>query len=192
MGKVSDQITQFTETYSSIVVGMHKDISQYRKEVQSLTQNSNNKTLEENLYRIYNSAKQLAETNNNISSKIEDKKSEIERFYREIAGSARRIKLISEEVDKANVKIDELSLKVSRSLEDLSRLNTSLVVEKGKNISLRSDITNINLSLAIKTSEIESLNSALENQAKQLYTQKLLLIGGLSLLVFILLLTIIL
>lgn len=192
MGKVSDQITQFTETYSSIVVGMHKDISQYRKEVQSLTQNSNNKTLEENLYRIYNSAKQLAETNNNISSKIEDKKSEIERFYREIAGSARRINLISEEVDKANVKIDELSLKVSRSLEDLSRLNTSLIVEKGKNISLRSDITNINSSLAIKATEIESLNSAIENQAKQLYTQKLLLIGGLSLLVFILLLTIIL
>lgn len=189
MGKVSDQITQFTETYSTIVVGMHKDINQYRKEVQSLTQNSNNKTLEENLYRIYNSAKQLAETNNNISSKIEDKKSEIERFYREIAGSARRINLISEEVDKANTKIDELNLKVLRSLDDLSRLNTNLVVEKGKNISLRSDITNINSALAIKASEIESLNSAIENQAKQLYTQKLLLIGGLSLLVFILLLT---
>ena len=61
MGKVTDQINQFTETYTSIVVGMHSDINQYQREVKALQ--SKNIDLELNLYKILNDAKRMEQSN---------------------------------------------------------------------------------------------------------------------------------
>ncbi|MBI6115965.1 hypothetical protein [Salegentibacter maritimus] len=197
MGKVSDQINEFTQTYSAIVVGMHSDMNQYRREVKSLQ--DKNIAFEENMYRILSGAKKMEQSNLQISNKIEDRKSEIENFYREIAGSARRIKVISEDVEKATNVVEQLNLKVSQSHTDFSQLKTRLIEEQGKTIQLRSELSKLNSDLSTASTkignqheELRELKKIIKDQHDQLSTHKLLIIGCFGLIAFILVLTIVL
>ncbi len=167
MGKVADQINQFTETYSAIVVGMHSDMNQYRREVTSLKQNTG--ALEEKLYQIVSGAKHLEQSNLKISSKIEDRKSEIENFYREIAGSVHRIKIIGEEVDKATSLVEILKNLVNQSVREIKKVDTRLTDEESKNLQLATVVDNLNLKLGQALNDINRLSLKLvEEQGKNI------------------------
>lgn len=167
MGKVADQINQFTETYSAIVVGMHSDMNQYRREVTSLKQNTG--ALEEKLYQIVSVAKQSEQSNLKISSKIEERKSEIENFYKEIAASVHRIKSIGEDVDKATSLVEILKNLVNQSVREIKKVDSRLAVEENNNVQLTTVVDNLNLKLGQALNDINRLSLKLvEEQGKNI------------------------
>lgn len=190
MGKITDQINQFTETYTSIVVGMHSDINQYRREVKALQ--SKNIDLELNLYKILNDAKSIEQSNLQTAENIENKKAEIKDLYEEIASSVKRINTISSEIEKATGLVDSLNLKVVQTVNDIGKLNKRILEEQGKNLSLKTDFENLDSKLQQATQDLDDLRQKNKEQDEQITTQKMLIIGGFFLLVFILALTILL
>ncbi|MCM8568882.1 hypothetical protein NE848_05805 [Gramella jeungdoensis] len=176
---------------------MHNDINRYRKEVKELQEN--NSYDKEAVMGVLTTAKKLEEGNHKILGKIDDRKSEIERFYREIAGSSRRIKANSEEIDSIKNKIENDKHRIYKLEEDGKRLNAGLIEQKEKNLKLGEEITKLQKDLngvneIIRELRKEDLNlkETIEIQANQIYTHKLLIIGGGVLIAFILLLTILL
>ncbi|WP_282018173.1 hypothetical protein [Salegentibacter mishustinae] len=197
MGKVSDQITEFTETYSAILVGIHADMNQYRNEVKSVKKNTS--LVNSQLSKTFNSTKAIEESNIRIASKIEDRKSEIEQFYREIAGSTRRLKIIAEDLEKTKSFINQLNSKLNQVNIEISRLNTKLIEEQGKNLRIKTNLTKVASDLSTASNQMDNLNqeldglkNVLEKQREQLVTQKLLIIGCFALIAFILVLTLLL
>lgn len=187
MGKVSDQISQFTETYSAIVLGMHSDMNQYRQDVKSLRDNS--LSLENKLYQIVSGTKSLEQSNIQISKKIEERKGEIEKYYNKISASVEKIDLLAKEVNKVSSLAENLDLKVAQSKNDIIRLNSKSVEQQGKIIQLNSDLTSTNSKAETIGSEVEELKSLLSKQAEQMATQKLMIFGCIALIFFILVLT---
>lgn len=190
MGKVSDQISQFTETYSAIVLGMHSDMNQYRQEVKSLK--DNRLSVENKLYQIVSGAKSLEQSNLQISKNIEERKGEIEKYYNTISASAEKIDLLAKEANRASSLAEKLDLKVAQSKNDIIRLNSKLVEQQGKIIQLNSDLTSTDSKAETIRSEVEQLKSHLSKQSEQIATQKLMIFGCIALIFFILILTLIL
>src|SRR5690606_25171190 len=95
------------------------------------------------------------------------RKSEIEKFYQEIAGSVHRIKIIGEEVDKATSLVEILKNLVNQSVREIKKVDSRLTDEESKNLQLATVVDNLNLKLGQALNDINRLNLKLvEEQGK--------------------------
>lgn len=115
MGKVSTKLEEFTDTYSTILSGIHNDMMKYRKEVKQVREENQN--IEKSVLKSYQEIQHIERSNSQTKEEISLLFLETKKYYNKIQTTVDETKELKKNIESTKINIENQHQKLQPELE---------------------------------------------------------------------------